>query len=65
MLRLPKSKNIYLRAGYNSRAAKNLGGFTGFSSGVGFSIGRIGLDYAWVPFGELGDTHRIGLRGRF
>jgi len=48
------------RAGYNSRA-KELGGLTGFTVGAGGSYDVIRLDYAFVPFGDLGNTHKISL----
>lgn len=55
-----------LRAGYNLRTnSGDLGGRTGLSAGGGFGIARFGVDYAWSPFGLLGDTHRISLNYRF
>jgi hypothetical protein len=29
--------------------------------GAGVKFERLGLDYAFVPFGDLGDTHRVTL----
>lgn len=46
-----------LRAGYNTR--NDLG--HGLSLGAGFHYKAIDLDYAWVPFEEAGDAHRVGL----
>jgi len=48
------------RAGYNSRA-KDVGGLTGFTIGAGGSYEVLRLDYAFVPFGDLGNTHKISL----
>ena len=48
------------RAGYNTRA-KDLGGLAGFAVGAGGSYGEVSLDYAFVPFGGLGNTHKISL----
>ncbi|MFH1564210.1 MAG: PorV/PorQ family protein [Nitrospirota bacterium] len=50
-----------LRAGY--RTDVDIG--SGFSGGVGLKIMNYQLDYGFVPYGELGDTHRISLRMDF
>jgi len=34
---------------------------SGFSFGLGADLGQVGLDYAWVPYGELGSTHRVAI----
>lgn len=48
------------RAGYQlGRAADKLGGLTGLGAGLGLKYERFSLDYAYVPFGDLGDTHRM------
>lgn len=55
-----------LRVGY--RYAFNnpdLGGLSNFSAGIGIRIQRMSLDYAFVPLGDLGTTHRISLNFRF
>ena len=31
----------------------------GFSLGAGFKAGRYDVDYAYVPYGEIGESHRI------
>ncbi|RKY59172.1 MAG: hypothetical protein DRP94_04320 [Candidatus Latescibacterota bacterium] len=51
---------FYLRAGYTSgRNERNI------SAGLGLSLGRIEVDYAWVPYYYgLGDTHRLCVRFR-
>ncbi|OGS18313.1 MAG: hypothetical protein A2219_00410 [Elusimicrobia bacterium RIFOXYA2_FULL_50_26] len=36
-----------------------------FTSGVGFEYKNITLDYAFVPYGELDNTHRISIRYGF
>jgi outer membrane protein OmpA-like peptidoglycan-associated protein len=38
-----------------------LDGLTGITAGVGIKLLDISLDYAYAPFGELGDTHRLSL----
>jgi len=42
-----------------------LGGLTGFVGGMGFRFFGYGLDYAFSPYGELGNTHRLSLTARF
>jgi len=37
----------------------------GLSAGAGFSFGHYNLDYAFVPFSDLGDTHRFSLTAKF
>ncbi len=37
----------------------------GLTAGIGYKFGRIYLDYAYVPYGDLGDTHRISLGMKF
>ena len=51
-----------LRTGYKLREEGNeLGGLDGFSAGLGFSYNKYTIDYAYVPFGEFDDTHRVTL----
>jgi len=52
-----------LRTGYQFARAAGAG--SGFAAGAGFRLMNIGIDYAFVPFGDLGDTHRISLDYRF
>jgi len=55
-----------LRGGYNSHMSKSrLGGMAGISSGMGFGLWDISLDYAWTPYGDLGHTHRVSLGYKF
>ncbi len=58
--------SLALRAGYTSNITQaELGEFSslqeGLSAGLGIRIGDINLDYAFVPYGDLGDTHRVSL----
>lgn len=48
---------VALRAGY--RTGRDVG--PGWTAGLGFKMGGFGLDYAYVPYGDLGSTHRISL----
>jgi len=53
------------RIGYNTGASKELGNLAGISAGIGFGFKGIGLDYAWIPFGDLGQAHQISLSYKF
>ncbi|MBI3296709.1 MAG: PorV/PorQ family protein [Elusimicrobia bacterium] len=48
-------ESMRLRAGFSTR---NDAG-PGLTVGVGWRVGSFGVDYAVVPYGELGYTHRI------
>jgi len=55
-----------LRVGYRYTAGGNdLGTASGLRAGLGFGIGNYKLDYAFVPYGELGQSHRISLVASF
>jgi hypothetical protein len=58
-----KMKDIELagRIGYKTNTISDLNVLSGLSAGVGFVWKRIGIDYVWVPYGDLGNTHRISL----
>ena len=48
---------VALRAGY--RTGRDVG--PGWTAGLGFKMGEFELDYAYVPYSNLGNTHRISL----
>lgn len=50
---------IYLRAGYNTIAETE--DLSGLSAGLGIQYKSLVLDYAFVPMGNLGDTHRVSM----
>ncbi|OGS14022.1 MAG: hypothetical protein A2285_03275 [Elusimicrobia bacterium RIFOXYA12_FULL_57_11] len=50
---------LCVRAGLNLQQLKD--GINGFSAGLGATLQFFTLDYAFVPMGELGMTHRISL----
>jgi hypothetical protein len=60
---------VFLRGGYTTQSA--IAGGSGFDAargltlGVGFRGKRWSIDYAAVPMGELGSTHRFTLGARF
>jgi hypothetical protein len=56
----------FLRAGYNGRLnSVDLAAFAGLSAGGGLRYDWFLVDYAWVPFGVLEDTHRFTFSARF
>lgn len=62
-------KNLYLRAGYTTQTAITGGsGFDaarGLTLGLGFRNEKWSLDYAVLPSGELGRSHRFSLSTRW
>ena len=63
-------KTLAVRAGYNSalsrgadRGPRALN--AGFSTGIGLRIDGFGFDYAFVPYGDLGYAHRVGVSYRW
>ena len=61
-------RNVVLRGGYTTRSVVGGSGFEaarGLSLGVGVSRERWRLDYAALPMGELGASHRFSLGARF
>jgi hypothetical protein len=51
---------LSLRGGINTRSEEGAGG--NYSLGLGLHIKTFSLDYAYVPYAELGDTHRAGVK---
>ncbi|OGS36332.1 MAG: hypothetical protein A2506_03470 [Elusimicrobia bacterium RIFOXYD12_FULL_66_9] len=62
-----KGNDLFLRAGYQFNFPDpQLSGLTGLTLGVGYAVTRnIILDYAALPTGELGTSHRVSLTIRF
>jgi hypothetical protein len=56
---------LSLRAGYNSRATGDVDGLIGPSFGMGFGFQGLSVDYAFLPMGDLGRTHRVSLSYEF
>ena len=51
-----------IRAGYQIPFYDNqVDGFSNFTAGAGFKVESLALDYAYLPFGTLGVSHRISL----
>ena len=50
-------KDLFLRVGYKS----NQDIASGIAIGIGLKREKIDFDYAYVPYGDLGNTHRISI----
>ncbi|MFA6029303.1 MAG: PorV/PorQ family protein [Elusimicrobiota bacterium] len=56
----------FVRAGWSGRTMmSDLDGITGFSFGFGARLAGGGFDYAWAPYGVLGQAHRFAFTYRF
>lgn len=71
-IRIPASKVgsakpwvLALRGGYDQHRTRGVDGFTGISFGAGFDFSKLRVDYAWIPFGDLGSVNRIAIAFRF
>ncbi|MEI7528112.1 MAG: hypothetical protein WCK76_04150, partial [Elusimicrobiota bacterium] len=52
-----------LRGGYKfGYDTANLGSEAGLSLGFGVKVAGLDVDYAFLPFGDLGSVHRFGFR---
>lgn len=57
---------LALRGGYKfGYDTSNLGAEVGLSLGFGIKVQGIGVDYAFLPFGDLGNIHRFGMWMQF
>ncbi len=56
---------IFFRGGYNTTTANDISGVNSISFGMGFAWQGYRLDFAWVPYGRLGNTYRFGLNTSF
>ncbi len=52
---------VALRMGGNSRALGDLEGLNSLSLGSGLNLRSFSIDYAFLPMGDLGTTHRFSL----
>ncbi len=61
------SPNLAARAGYQfGHGADQLQSrFVGLGVGLGLKLDRFSMDYAFMPYGDLGNTHRVTLGLRF
>lgn len=62
----PVTNKLLLRSGYKYRMYSNeLGAWSGFAAGMGLVLNRFAFDYAFTPFGELGNSHRFSFSLKF
>ncbi|HAW50207.1 TPA: hypothetical protein DCX16_04590 [bacterium] len=54
---------LTLRGGYNSQVFQDLG--AGVTLGLGIMLSTFQFDYAYVPYDDLGDTHRFSFKTHF
>lgn len=55
------SSSLALRAGFSTRNLDDLDAAGAVSGGFGLGLGGAAFDYAFVPYGDLGSTHRVTL----
>jgi len=53
------------RIGYKTNTVKDMNVLSGLSLGFGVNYGDLCINYAWVPYWELGDTNRIDVGFKF
>ena len=56
--------SIACRAGLNT-TTKDVPGISGISIGFGITYDSFTFDYAFLPMGDLGDTHRLSISSNF
>lgn len=62
----PVTNRLCLRSGYKYRLYGNeLGAWSGFAAGLGLAYNRFSFDYAFTPFGDLGNSHRFSFSVKF
>lgn len=61
---LGQSMGWNLRAGFTSEQA-DVEGASGFSAGFGLEFSALKVDYGFVPYGDLGNAHRMSLGYEF
>lgn len=53
------------RSGYSSRFSKEIPGFSSLHLGVGVGWSRYSIDFAWTPYGKLGNAYRLSFSSDF
>jgi hypothetical protein len=56
---------VTLRVGYKTDTTQQLSAIAGFTTGVGITFWGQEFAYAWLPYGDLGDTQYFSLLLRF
>lgn len=54
-----------LRGGFDSQTLSSIDGLTGISMGFGIAFKEMSVDYAFTPYGSLGQAQRISLSCRW
>lgn len=54
--------SLPLRVGYNTKVTSDLGSLAGLGAGLGIGVNKFAFDFAWVPYGDLGQTYRLALK---
>jgi hypothetical protein len=60
----PAEKLVFM-GGYQTEYMESLSGLTSITLGMGIRWPTLFLDYAWIPMGDLGQTHQFSLGFRF
>jgi len=60
-------ESVAVRGGYKYQMGGNdsIGGLTGLTAGAGLKVSQMQIDYAFMPFGDLGSAHRVSLLVKF
>jgi hypothetical protein len=56
---------LALRSGYRTDTVKENSMLAGYSLGLGLNVWGQELGYAWLPYGDLGNTHYVSLLMKF
>lgn len=64
-LRITRQLSTSLRMGFKDTLIQDLGYVAGLSAGLGLTWYHVRIDYAFVPYGDLGTTHRVSLGYEF
>lgn len=60
-----KDWSAALRLGYDQSHGRDVEGIGGVTAGFGVDLSGFRMDYAWLPYGDLGASNRITLAFRF
>jgi hypothetical protein len=58
-------ERVKLRAGYKTDTTQGLSAMAGLTTGIGLNVWGQEFSYAWVPYGDLGDTQYFSMLIRF
>ena len=61
VLEVDRNVKAAVRAGFNTLTIDSLGAATAFSAGMGVTVGDFSFDYAYVPYGVLGNVQRFSI----